>query len=141
MKNLSSTQSKNVTPQVMGLPSHLQRNWSCAPGCATDWDAVVKRVGCHDRINDLALPGLTEALHDWLCTELNCFAVALYLHGFLWLDTHIYIDTYYPASLRLAKTSLEMAVASMLKCSMRWLDFLGGARPESFAGGRVPLPL
>ena len=34
---------------------------------------------------------------------------------------------YYPASLRLAKTSLEMAVASMLKCSMRWLDFLGGA--------------
>ena len=51
----------------------------------------MKRVGCHDRINDLALPGLTEALHDWLCTELNCFAVALYLHGFLWLDTYIYI--------------------------------------------------
>ena len=130
----------------MGLPSHLQRNWSCAPGCATDWDAVVKRVGCHDRINDLALPGLTEALHDWLCTELNCFAVALYLHGFLWLDTHIYIYIL-PCFAEVGKDKFGDGRGIHAQVFNEVARFLGGrcmglgARPESFAGGRVPLPL
>ena len=68
-----------MSKQVMRPPSHLQRNWSCAPGSAAHCSRG-ERAACHDGINMDKRSGLTWPYsgYTWLYMDLNGFTAALH---------------------------------------------------------------